>query len=171
MGERLMVDDEDDDGDLFTYHARTSDPETAHAAGRRLKPEGLMWQVLLSLRHGLPRNGWEIATAMAMTDMKDTVVPRLAPLRRQGAITEFGPRRPGPTGVAQIAYVITDTGRAILRHEKPLLVNPPLEPWEQRSLLQQWLWRALQEGWTDELRTEVSIGFATYRPGVGDGES
>jgi len=161
----------DDDGDdLFTYHARTSDPETAKSSGRSVKAEGLMWQVLLSLRHGLPRNGWEIAIAMGMERMKDTVVPRLAPLRRQHAIMPVEPNRRGPTGVGQIAYVITDKGRAILRHEIGLVINPPLEPWEQRSLLQEWLWRALQDGWTDELRAEVAAGFATYRPDAEEDE-
>jgi len=159
-----------EDDDLFTYHARTRDPETAKSAGRSIKVAGLMWQVLLTLRHGLPRNGWEIAIAMDMEKQKDTVVPRLAPLRRQHAIMAVEPDRPGPTGVAQIAYVITDKGQAILRHEIEMVINPPLEPWEQRAVLRDFLLRALKDGWTDELRAEVEAAFATYRPDAEEDE-
>jgi hypothetical protein len=74
------------------------------------------------------------------------------------------PDRPGPSGVAQIAYVITDKGRAILRHEIELIINPPKEPWESRSTLRDFLLRALHDGWSDALRAEVEQAFATYRP-------
>ena len=168
----------DDDDDLFSYRAkgggeggaRRGDPKTSKGAARTLKTEGLMWQVLLSMRHGQPRNGWEIAVAMGMETQKDTVVPRLAPLRRQHAILNVTPNRPGPTGHGQLAYVITDKGRAILRHEIELVINPPLELWERRDVMQEWLWQALQHGWTDELKQKVAAGFATYIPDAEDDE-
>jgi len=175
-----MGDDDDDDDDLFSYRAkggddgdgaaRSGDPETSKLAARSIKTAGIMWQILqYLLRTREPRNGWEIAVAIGMENTKDTAVPRLAPLRRQGAIQIAGVR-PGPSNRAQVAYLITDKGRAILRHEIGLVIAPPFEAWEIRSVLQEWLWRALQDGWTAELEAEVRAGFATYEPNAEDSE-
>jgi len=157
-----MSDDEDDD--LFSYHARTFDPETAKSAGRAIKATGIMLQVLrYLLRTREPRNGWEMSQALEMPTI--TVVPRLAPLRRQGAIKiECNRAGPPPYNRAQLAYVITDKGRRILTGEIDLQLNPPMEPWEDRTKLRDFLLRALHDGWTDELRAEVEAAFATYRP-------
>jgi hypothetical protein len=156
----------------MTYHgkggsggggSRRDDPPTSKEAAGLVDAEGLLWRVLLSLRHGKPRNGWEISRAMGVQTI--TAVPRLAPLRRQHAIQKVLPRRPGPTGVDQSAYVITATGHAILRHEIELQTSPPREPWERLHLLQSFCLRALDDGLTAELRDEIAEAFATFGPG------
>ena len=99
--------------DVDTGEFRWTDPETSKAAARSIHVSRLQIIVLrhLAARHDQPQNGWEMARDLKMQTI--TVVPRLAPLRRDGLIMSVG-TRPGPSNRSQHAYVITPRGRALL---------------------------------------------------------
>jgi hypothetical protein len=147
--------------------ARDTDPQTSHMAAKTIKTRGIMWMILQYLSHlDEPRNGWEMSVALDLPTI--TVVPRLAPLRRQHAIRYEGPYRPGPSNRSQGAYVVTQKGLGILNHEVKLVIRPPREPWENLKTLQGFLLRALDDGWTEELKGEVAAAFATFPRGGND---
>jgi hypothetical protein len=111
-----MRDDEDDD-DQGAF--RWSDPETSKKAARSIKVGPLVRRILKHLAPlQEPRNGWEMSKALELPTI--TVVPRLAPMRRNGLIQLIN-KRPGPPPkfCDQGAYIITDVGRQALEPPPP----------------------------------------------------
>jgi hypothetical protein len=105
-----MTDDEDDEQGSF----RWNDPETSKRAARAIRVGPIMRRILKYLAPLQDaRNGWEMSRALDMQTI--TVVPRLAPMRRNGLI-RIVCKRPGPPPkfMPQDSYVITDAGRQML---------------------------------------------------------
>lgn len=95
---------------------RNNDPNTSAEAAWSVDVTSLKFMVLRTLRGAnTPLNGWELAVLMKLPTI--TVVPRLAPLRRDGYIVDVGVR-PGPSGRRQTAYVLTEQGRSLLRRSR-----------------------------------------------------
>src|SRR5262245_4241701 len=91
---------------------RSTDPVTSEEAARSIDASSIKFLILKELHEaGSPLNGWELSLLLEMPTI--TVVPRLCPMREDGWIVQMG-ERPGPTNRAQIAYVITMLGRAVL---------------------------------------------------------
>jgi predicted ArsR family transcriptional regulator len=89
---------------------RNNDPSTSRAAARSINAALIRRRIMALLAaQTSPLNGFEISAALGLPTI--TVVPRLAPLRREGLIATAG-TRPGPSGREQIAYVATTLGRA-----------------------------------------------------------
>jgi hypothetical protein len=108
---------------------RRDDPPTAKKSARTVKVHAIKRKILDILsRINHPLNGWELSQHLNMPTI--SVVPRLAPMRRDGWIIEVG-TRPGPPPKLkdQMAYVISDLGRAVLLG----VPVPPSEP-EQPEL-------------------------------------
>jgi hypothetical protein len=104
-----MTDDEDDD-DQGAF--RWDDPDTSKKAARSIKVGRIMRLILRYIEpQREPRNGWEMSKALDLPTI--TVVPRLAPMRRNGLIKVMG-TRPGPSNRGQVAYVITEMGKRVL---------------------------------------------------------
>ena len=106
---------------------RRDDPPTSKKAARGIRVGPIMRKILNALSHiNHPLNGWEASCHLNLPTI--TVVPRLAPMRRLGLITETGTRPgPPPKMVDQIAYVISDRGRAVLQG-LPLPPQVEIEP-------------------------------------------
>lgn len=111
---------------------RKNDPWTSKRGARSIKARSIIRSILRALdKSRTPLNGWELSTALNMPTI--TVVPRLAPMRRDGWITLAGDRPgPPPKFVAQLAYVISDLGRDIL--SRPVPVPAPTPPAPQLPL-------------------------------------
>jgi hypothetical protein len=143
--------------------ARRTDALTAQEAARLVDARGLM---LLILRHLYnvrfqSRNGWELAVALGMSTKVDSVRNRMVALVRQEAVRIEG-TRPGQTGVAGQAYIITRKGIQILAGEVKLITNPPIKPWEKKKVLQGWARRIANGDYSDELRDEIVQAMADY---------
>ena len=89
---------------------RSTDPSTSEEAARVVDATGIKHAILDELRRATtPLNGWELSVLLKMPTI--SVVPRLCPMRTAGWIVQAG-ERPGPTGRAQIAYMIAPPGNA-----------------------------------------------------------
>jgi predicted transcriptional regulator len=99
------------DDDLFG-NWRDSDPHTSEDAAKSFNASAIKVKILGTLKTAqTPLNGWELAQRLGLPTI--TVVPRLAPMRRDEWIEQAG-LRPGPSNRQQIAYIITVKGREII---------------------------------------------------------
>lgn len=129
-----MGDDDDDDDkyDLFAY-ARSTDPETSHAAARAASPETQRNELLVM--HAIAGRRHTGANWREVTDILDGIIsrqaisPRWKPLRKKDYITwRFHDaeetemiKRPGWTARLQIVWFLTPAGEAYLK----------LHPWHE----------------------------------------
>ena len=90
---------------------RKDDPETSEEAARSIDTSTIKIGILQALHEQAPLNGWEMSLKLELPTI--SVVPRLKPMRTDGWITLLG-TRPGPSGRAQNAYVISDLGEKVL---------------------------------------------------------
>jgi hypothetical protein len=99
---------EDDQGSF-----RFDDPATSVAAARSIKVGRIMRMIMTYLYQvKQPRNGWEMSEALELPTI--TVVPRLCPMRDDHGFIAVCGTRPGPSGRAQLAYVLTAKGEAFI---------------------------------------------------------
>jgi DNA-binding MarR family transcriptional regulator len=95
--------------DLFEWseqaHARSTDPETSHAAAASVDCPPLDRK----LHDGLKLLGSYGATSEELADQLNlrlvSVSPRLRPMERRGLVRETEERRPGASGRLQIVWV------------------------------------------------------------------
>ena len=87
--------------DLSRPLARTSDPDTSHAAADRVTPkvDGLESRVVEALRGmGRPRSGLTCSEISAVTGIHErSVTPRMKPLRKKGLVWRRTEKRNGRT--------------------------------------------------------------------------
>ena len=87
---------------------RKDDPETSEEAARSIDTSTIKIGILQALREQAPLNGWEMSLKLELPTIS---VCRSD--RTDGWITLLG-TRPGPSGRAQNAYVISDLGEKVL---------------------------------------------------------
>lgn len=96
--------------------ARSTDPDTSHAAARKAKVSKTKLSILLELNSRSERDlrtGLEISAALGKRS--DWVVPRLAPLYRAHLIECRGKKLNTESNNMIRAYAITEFGRTVLR--------------------------------------------------------
>jgi hypothetical protein len=86
-------------------HARSSDPDTSHAAAAALRPTETEAAVLDALAR-CPSGATASELVALMKGAWNTITPRLAPLCRKGFIRDSGERRKGPTNRSQIVWSV-----------------------------------------------------------------
>jgi hypothetical protein len=84
-------------------HARSSDPDTSHAAAASLRPTDTEAAVLDALAR-CPSGATASELVALMKGAWNTITPRLAPLCRKGFVHDTGERRKGPTNRSQIVW-------------------------------------------------------------------
>ena len=108
---------DDDEPPLFhlepSTHARGSDPDTSHAAARRLTQKRTMMRNLLEGFWVCRMTASQAATFCDYT-AEDGAWKRVSDLATAGLICDTGERKPGPTGRSQIVWQITQKGKEAL---------------------------------------------------------
>ena len=80
--------------DLFTEaHARTSDPATSHEAAARVALSDLELLTLCVIREAGSKGMTTKEIAAAVSMPRDSISPRIAPLRARGKVEASGERR------------------------------------------------------------------------------
>lgn len=96
--------------------ARSTDPDTSHAAAESINPRGQQERILRTLASLGDGNRFEIATAGDLTEYQ--AGRRLSELSDAGLIAWTGEVRPGETGRAQSVWRVTQAGYRWLQEER-----------------------------------------------------
>lgn len=90
---------------------RKDDPDTSEEAARSVDATTIMLAILKELAPGPSLHGEELSVLLRMPTI--SVVPRLAPMRRDGWIFKDG-KRVASSGRQQTCYVISPLGLKVL---------------------------------------------------------
>ena len=95
-------------------HARRTDPDTSHAAARKLRVGTQLWETLRAFRDAGPMTNDEVTAYLGFDAARHGPWQRVSDLTNLGHIADTGERRPGLSRRMQMVRAITPRGRMVL---------------------------------------------------------